>query len=344
MSEQEYIHLLSILTLADDPVRAEAQSLVASLDPEQTEILAGIAAAHHVVLRAFDGSPRFASIIATERDRAHHGLARLHRVCAFLEANECPVVVIKSLDHWPDFGSDLDLLTTANQARVVALMRDHFNATVETPSWSDRLARKINFRLPNLPELVEIHFGQLGQAGEQSKLATRILEHRVEQTFAGLIFWVPAPEERVILATLQRLYRHYYVRICDVANTRASLETNALNFDELRRAAKRSGIWPGVATFLRLSSEYVNHYSGQHLKLPRRVWLASSFGIEKVYASSGFLRLPLFPQGASLYARQLLRAVRRRDPISSLRLGLVPTLALAANVKFKASGDETGIW
>jgi hypothetical protein len=349
MTEQEYIHLLSILTLSEEPRRAEAQSYVNELDEEQREILSGIAAAHHVVLRALGGTStlpmeRFAPALAAEQDRVHRAVARLYEVCAKLEANDCPTMVIKSLDHWPDLGSDLDLLTTSRESKVISLMRSQFGATIQTPSWSDRLARKINFRLPNLPELVEIHFGQLGQAGEQIKLSERILQNRVQRNLGGLTFWVPAPEDRILLATLQRLYRHYYVRICDVANTRISLQSDDINFDELRRAAKRAGIWPGVATFLRLSSEYVNHYSGQHLKLPRRVWLASSFGIEKIYTNSGFLRLPLFPQGVALYARQLLRAVRRRDPVSSLRLGLVPTLALAANVKFKITGDENGIW
>jgi len=176
------------------------------------------------------------------------------------------------------------------------------------------------------------------------KLAQRILERRTQREFAGKTFWVPAAEERILLATLQRLYRHYYVRICDIVNAADAIDSGQVDFDELRRAAKRAGVWPGVATYLRLVSGYVNHYGGRHLALPRRVWLASSFGVEKVYANAGFLRLPLFPQGALLYARQLLRAVRRRDPGSSLRLGLVPTLALAANVKFKIAGDENGIW
>jgi len=350
MYEHEYIHLLSILSLAQGDVRVEAEACLNDMDDETCEILSGIAAAHHVVVRGFEGSQetplkaRFAGLVEAERDRAQHAIARLFEVGRALDDNDCPVVVIKSLDHWPDFGTDLDLLTLAPEAKVVSIMRDQFGASIETPTWSDRVARKLNFRLPGLPELVEIHFGRVGQAGEQVKLADRIMQRRVLREYGGKAFWVPAPEERIILATLQRLYRHYYIRVCDVANTRDLINSGTVNFDELRRAAKSAGIWPGVATFLRLTSDYVHHYSGQHLTLPRRVWLASSFGLDKVYPNAGFLRLPLFPQGAALYLRQLVRAMRRRDARGSIRLGLVPPLAIAANFRFKTLGDEHGIW
>jgi hypothetical protein len=252
--------------------------------------------------------------------------------------------VIKSLDHWPDFGTDLDLLTCSPEETVGGIMSERFGASIEKPTWSDRVARKLNFRVPGLSELVEIHFGRLGQAGENAILPAQILERRVARQVAGMPFWVPASEDRILLATLQRLYRHYYVRICDIANTKALIESGSVDFDELRRAAKRAGIWPGVATYLRLVSGYVHHYSGRHLELPRRVWQASSFGIEKVYANAGFLRLPLFPQSTQLYVRQVIRAMRRRDAAGAIRLGMIPPLALAANIRFRVSGDEHGIW
>jgi hypothetical protein len=252
--------------------------------------------------------------------------------------------VIKSLDHWPDFGTDLDLLTCSYEKKVTAIMTERFGASIETPSWSDRVAQKANFRIPGLSELVEIHFGRLGQAGENTKLAARIMDRRVKREVAGKFFWVPAPEERILLATLQRLYRHYYVRICNIVNTEEQVDSASVDFDDLRRAAKCAGIWPGVATYLRLVSGYTHHYSGRHLALPKRVWLATSFGIEKVYANTGFLRVPLFPQDSQLYVRQLIRAMRRRDAAGAMRLGMVAPLAVAANIRFKVSWNEHGTW
>jgi hypothetical protein len=350
MAADDYIHLLSILALAGEEFRAEAEACLHALDDEQWGVLSSTAAAHHVIIRAFEGASkaagtgRLTSLVESERERARRAATRLYDVCQSLEENGCPVVVIKSLDHWPDIGTDLDLLTCSTESRVVSTMRSLFAIAIETPSWSDRVARKLNFRLPGLPELVEIHFGRLGQAGEHVKLADRILQRRVVREFRGKAFWVPAAEEQILLATLQRLYRHFYLRICDVLSVANLVDSGIVDFDELRRASKRAGVWPGVATLLRLVSDYVNHYRGRPLTLPRRVHLASRFGMEKIYPNAGFLRLPLFPQGAELYARQLVKMLRRRDTAGSARLGLIPPLAVAANVRYKITGNQHGIW
>jgi hypothetical protein len=74
------------------------------------------------------------------------------------------------------------------------------------------------------------------------------------------------------------------------------------------------------------------------------VAVAARFGIEKMYPNAGFLRLPLFPQGAELYLRQLTKLLRRRDTNGSLRLGLVPPLAMAAGLRYKFTGNQHGIW
>ena len=86
-----------------------------------------------------------------------------------------------------------------------------------------------------------------------------------------LTFLVPAPEERLIVATLQRMYRHFYFRVCDIVNTAALLESGELDFDELKRAADLGGIWPGVAT-----------YSENCVRLCSRVsWLCSRASLTK---------------------------------------------------------------
>ena len=86
--------------------------------------------------------------------------------------------VIKSLDHWPDLGSDLDLYTDADATHVVNIMRACFSARLADRSWGDRLANKWNFVMPGLPELVEVHAGRLGQTGEQTTVTrSRIGAH-----------------------------------------------------------------------------------------------------------------------------------------------------------------------
>lgn len=349
MTEKESIHLLAMLTLGRDELQLAANNSLTRLSDDEWNALCSMAAEHTVTLRAFKSKYKkqlisVAKVVGTARTRADHALAKLSEICDAFEQAGCPVVVIKSLDHWPDLGTDLDLLTCSPEEKIISVMEKQFSASTESPSWSDRVAKKINFRVPGLPELVEVHINRLGQAGEHRKLAKRILERRVIYEIAGRRFWVPAPEERILLTTLQRLYRHFYLRLSDVLDTAMLVDAGGLDFDELRRAAKRCSIWPGTATLLRVVSEYMHYYRGRHLQLPRRVWLASAFGMEKILPHDGFLRLPVFPHGAKLYARQVFRTMRRRDTAGSLRLGLIPPLAMAANMKYKFTGNERGIW
>ena len=86
----------------------------------------------------------------------------------------------------------------------------------------------------------------------------------------GNTFYVPAPEERIFAATLQRMYRHFYFRVCDILNATAIVESGKVDFRELRAAATAAGIWPGVASFLKIVSDYVQRYRGTPLFAGRR--------------------------------------------------------------------------
>lgn len=338
------MHVLSQFVLAPE----------SKAPPEQVEAWDKFwltAEAHHVPLRACDAlnQAQFAAqeslnaLTEDERNRIAVAMEMLPVICRELEAGGIKVAVIKSLDHWPDFGSDIDLFTDAPEASVSAIMRSRFDAKIVPATIGDRLANKVNYQIPGLRELVEVHFGRLGQTGEHMQLARRILAGSRIEEFNGVALPVPAPEERLLLAALQRMYRHFLLRICDVANTARIVDSGQVDFDELRLASKAAGIWPGVATYLKLVSQYVEHYRGHGLNLQYRVLRAARFGLGKVYPHAGFLRLPLFPQAALLYTRQLARSVGR-DPTASLRLTLLPPLAAAAGTKYRVTGSDKGIW
>src|SRR5271167_350137 len=120
---------LSRLTL--NPEHAQPPvDYVAGLNSDQRDALVMLAGSNHVVMRAFqvvapDGSkPELAgwaqTVLAREQQRIQNALTFLHKICAELENAGCPVTVMKSLDHWPDLGNDLDLYTTADEKQVAA--------------------------------------------------------------------------------------------------------------------------------------------------------------------------------------------------------------------------------
>jgi hypothetical protein len=355
-SEKQVIQALSSLVLKPQAAQGPIRYL-STLSEANLVDVRGMAESHHVVVRAFtlvrDQASDLgfrtlgnwaAQVLAEEQARIENAVTRLNQVVSTLQCSGCSLVVMKSLDHWPDLGNDLDLYTTASEEDVVRVFTQQLSAHIEARSWGDRLAKKWNFALPGLRESVEVHVQRLGQTGEHRRMAERFVGRRTTKEVNGFQFPVPAPEERVIVATLQRLYRHFYFRICDIANTAGLVESGTINFEELQKAADIGGIWPGVCTYLNVVSDYVAQYRGIGLPLPAQVKSGALFGGEKVSTEKLFLRVPIVPQGASLYTRQVTSTALRGDVAATLRLSLLPPLASAAAIAYRVTGSDKGIW
>jgi len=347
---------LSRLLLCEERRRSQDREIF-QLNQSELDKMLALANSHHVVVRALEVFRQMATeagaeekalwadtAIQRERQRIDLATSYLTEVCAGLESVGCDVTVIKSLDHWPDLGSDLDLYTNAAPEKVIRLMRERFSAEVAYRSWGDRLANKWNFQIPGLPEAVEIHMGRLGQTGEQVGIA-RMLAGRARLISAGeRSFQVPAAEDRLMICTLQRMYRHFYARLCDIVDTARLLESEPIDYELLRSSAQQAGIWEGVATFLVIASDYAKAYRGRGLDLPYDVRSSARFGGAQIYFGRGFLRIPILPHSAKLYASQLTTLLRNGELRSTVRLGLLPCLATAAAVGYKITGSDKGIW
>src|SRR5580704_18494587 len=324
---------------------------VATYGLENFKELFTLASSHHVIMRTFpalrgmlvaaqnDSAEYVANAIAKEQARIDLALSFLSPICRALE-QAGDVIVIKSLDHWPDLGSDLDLYTNAKSDDIVAIMRDHFKAQLAERSWGDRLANKRNFIVPGLPELVEIHVGRLGQTGEQTAL-TRSLASRSQTTERmGYTFRTSAPEDRIVISTLQRMYRHFYIRLCDIADNGHLLDEGLVDYGLLQTLGTASGLWEGIATYLRIVSEFLRAYRGDGVPLPSSVTGAAKFGLDQCHFRKDFLRVPILPHSLNLYAAELRTLILKGDLRNGFRLSLLPGLATAAAIEQKITGSD----
>jgi hypothetical protein len=362
-SNQSMILLSRILLLPHDNdcslslVMEGLRSTLREISRQDFDSLLALANSNHVVVRAlevFVGIARDAkddirtewaqTALADERARITTALRFLGEICAVFGDEKLYLTVIKTLDHWPDFGSDIDLYTNANPEDVAELMKRRFDAQVAPPSWGDRLANKWNFLIPGLPEAVEVHVGRLGQTGEQAGIASHLAERSRLVMIGNQAFRVSSVSDQLMISTLQRMYRHFYFRLCDIVDTAALSETFAIDYVDLHASATSAGIWEGVATYLVIVSDYVRRYSGSGLDLPHFVRGAARFSGDEVYYARQFLRVPIMPQAARLYGSQLAGLLRKRDLQNGARLSLLPWLATAALVGQRITGSDKGIW
>jgi hypothetical protein len=342
------------LTMSPSSRLAELTAVLRREDLDELKALAG---SNHVIVRAFESLGPILDVegnreaaewiqlaVQEEKARIQHALGFLHEICDALEHAGCPVTVIKSLDHWPDLGSDLDLYTHAPATQVVRVMTSKFHAKVDNRSWGDRLANKWNFIVPGMPELVEVHIGRLGQTGEQIALTRSVASRTQTKSLGPHVFNVPAAEDRIVISTLQRMYRHFYIRLCDVVDNAALLDQRLVDFEYLHSLGAAAGLWDGIATYLKIISEYVEAYRGYGVPLPSLVTGSAKFGAGKVRFRKQFLRVPILPQSINLYAGELKTLLMNGDLRNGLRLSLLPGLATAAALEQKLTGSDKGIW
>ena len=356
-SSREGMDVLSRLVLSTIADPATEAARLQRMSPEQFDFLLKLAHSNHVVIRAMEvyqrlmgdvndteRAHRAAKEIVAERARIAHAAKYLRRICDVFDQAGFNVTVIKTLDHWPDFGSDIDLYISSAPELVIDLMQREFEAVTAPQSWGDRLAGKWNFEIPGLPESVEIHMNRLGQTGEQRKIAANIPVRSRAIVFGGREFRVASACERILISTLQRMYRHFYFRLCDINDSAELIRSGALDFEELQRSAQESDIWEGTATYLQLVSDYVARYTGSGLDLPAFVRTAARFDGGSMYCGESFLRVPIMPQSIKLYGEQLLGTLKKGEVTSGMRLSLLPLLATAAAVGYKITGSDKGIW
>ena len=337
--------------------RFQSDEIVSGPSLQNLRQLEALASSNHVIMRSFvplqtileaqgnaEGAESVANAVQREQARINHALSFLRQICATLEKNGCPVLVIKSLDHWPDLGSDLDLYTSADASNVVETMSAAFQAKLADRSWGDRLANKWNFIVPGLPELVEIHVGRLGQTGEQTIVSQSVTSRAREVQVGTHLFQVPAPEDRIIISTLQRMYRHFYIRLCDVVDNARLMDAGVVDYGYLRSLGSTAGLWEGIATYMAIISGYVEAYRGHGVPLPAFVTDAAKFGTEQVRFRRDFLRVSILPHSVRLYASELKNFLARGDFRNGFRLSLLPGLATAAALEQKITGSDKGIW
>ena len=335
----------------------ELKSELRNISREKFDELVALASSNHVIVRGLEffvdvmrdandymRAEWAQTALDKEKARIKTALNFLHEICAAFEDEHYDVAVIKSLDHWPDLGSDLDLYTNAKPDEIAKLMKKRFSGQVASRSWGDRLACKWNFIIPGLPEAVEVHMGRLGQTGEQATIASRLAERTRRVVIGKQEFRVPSASDRLMISTLQRMYRHFYFRLCDIVDTAELWNSGVIDFRDLRSAATQAGIWEGVATYLAIVSDYVRQFSGSGLELPGFVLSAARFGGDQIYYAKEFLRVPIMPQAAKLYGSQLAGLFRKRELQNGARLSLLPWLATAALVGQKLTGSDKGIW
>jgi len=282
---------------------------------------------------------KIAPIIDKEKIRLKKAIEGIGKVTREFNKRGYHLLVIKTLDNYPDLGHDIDLYTDAPIVDIDEIFINKFKAKLQPPTFADRLSRKRNYKIDSYGTF-EVHCSRLGELGEDNLLAQDLILNGVKIEIGGVAVFVPKPEYRLLLCVLQRIYRHFNVRICDVFNTINQINGGEIDWIYLQNVSKRYGIWRGVLLYLSYIKKIADYYNIKleiNQSLIVRNWPAA------VKDRNMHFRFPLFYTGMNVYWSKIVSDIVHLNFHSLFRIPLVVPLSLIHYCSVKLTGKD-GIW
>lgn len=272
-------------------------------------------------------------VIAATREagRARTTLAWMETVAGILARHGIPHAFLKVRRHYPDLGSDVDVLVPSSRQVNTALVRE-LGARPAERTLDDRVAGAEVYQLDD-GVVLDVHRGRLGRCGEQRLLPDLVLERRRQVRLGDTTLWVPSPEDEILLQGLQQVRGRLSFRLAAVLYTIVTLRAPDFDWEYLTRAARRIGLSDGLSCYLTYVGQIHQRLFASALlpaEAARALWL-DEWG--QVEFRDGAFRFPTLRVNGWVYASQFSADVRSGRWASASRLCLLPLVAAAAGLK-----------
>jgi len=269
----------------------------------------------------------FDEAVARERRRAASMFELIGRVSRACERRGVEHIFAKSFQYYPDMGGDVDLLVTSRAPGVdEPILEGTPSRPVRRDPWG-RMSGVTAYRVAGGETVLEIHHGRLGVLGEHGSLVGQFVRHGRRAEVGGVEFLLPSDEDLLVLHGMQRVYRHGFIRLCDVLSTASLAARAGLDWDYVLRTSRQLGTLYGLRSYLT--------YVGQVYRetLERELLPAELRGrLTVTSCGRGEFRggVFVFPRGrvaGRVYVGKVRAAVRAGDWGGVSRLSLMPLVA-----------------
>lgn len=278
-------------------------------------------------------------ILQERKEKSRRAIEIIGKITQGFDKSGLRLLVIKTLDNYPDLGQDIDLYTDANIKDVDEILINKFKAKLKTPTLADRVSQKRNYKIEGFP-LIEVHCSKLGEFGEDNLLAKDLLQHRVKFEIEGITTYIPESEYRLLLCVLQRMYRHFNIRICDIYNSLNLIRKNIINWQKLKKISLKYGAWEGVMLYLSYLHKIANYYDIE-CNISRQINVKNWPAL--IQDKNMHFRFPLFSTGLNLYSRKILSDLAKFNFYSLSRLTLAIPFSLTHFVSVKLF-NKSRVW
>ena len=314
--------------------RADARALG---DDDWDELL-GVARRNFVLVRLSDRlgelgvrpPDTFGEAAGRERRRAAAMLDIVGRVGRACEGRGVAHIFAKSFQHYPDMGGDIDLFVLSRSRAVDAEVLRGAEAEPAPADFRGRMSGVTAYRVGGGAFTLEIYHGRVGALGEHGALVGQLLSNAGRARVGGREFLVPSPEDLLVLHGMQRVYRHGFIRLCDVLSTASLVGRERIDWDYVLRTSEQLGTLYGLGSYLTYVEQIYQETLGRAL-------LPSALRARLTADNCGRGRFEggvfVFPRGrvaGRVYLGKVRAAVRAGNWDGVSRLSLMPLVAASS--------------
>ena len=274
--------------------------------------------------------PAVAASLAAVRDRNAAAMALIRRLGAACEREGLPCLFPKAFQHWPDMGSDIDLLIETDSTEVDRAILHGLTVSGVRRGLRHRIAGSVEYDIEGCDAPLEIHHGRLGVLGEHRELAALLLDRSRAVELEGIAVRMLAPEEQLLLQGLQRVHGRRSIRLSDLVATIRVVRDGGLEWDRIVATARRLGFLDETSCYLGYVEQVHREVFGRPLLPAEMAFALPLRGWGRIEFRAGAYRLPVARVHRRLYGAKLRAAAARGDWRRLSRLCLAPVVATAA--------------
>jgi Uncharacterised nucleotidyltransferase len=272
----------------------------------------------------------FTAAEGRERRRARAMLEVIGEVSRVCSAGGLAFIFPKAFQHFPDMGTDVDLLLPSPPSRAGSVLAAGLGVAPARRNFQNWVAGTITYEVGGSDIPLDVHYGRLGILGEEMLYPRAILENAKRVRIEGVEFLTPSAEDQLLLQGMQKVYGRRRLRLSDLLYAMTAVRQEDLDWDYLLQGAHRLGMFAGLSCYLSYAEQVNGEVCGGALLRPelRRAVLRGDWG--RVEFRDGYYRFPTLAVAGQLYVRKFAAAVARGNWESAARLCLLPLLGLAS--------------
>lgn len=280
---------------------------------------------------------KWKEIFREEKARCEKSAALIKEITHGLVRENIKYAVIKTLDSYPDCGTDVDMFVDASFKRTKEWVRRVYNGKVRPRKISEVMCGKMSVCIQRHP-ILELHCRRMGQVGEQAAFARSLTKNSRLLETGGFRACIPSKEEQIIIIAIHRLYRHLSFKVSDIVNAIVLLKEGEFNWERLFGLSEDCGMSEGTAYLLgMLENIHIAYFEDGFIPEKYKGLIDNG---ARLSFRHWFFRIPLFRVPPRLYAAEAFYFLKKGRIGSVARLSLIPVLSLIAYATIKIFKDD----